>query len=249
LGPPRLPTSPAREYSKNIPPASCKQSGIGYTFASVPRSLGPGKHFPRKGATINTTASVDSTESAFETRSLVDRILGGLDRILQILCVILLGAVVLAVSAQVLSRYVTSSSTPWTVELASYSFVWLSMIAIALGVRRGRHMVLDIWEYVPYKRWLMRILETITAAIIVTVLAALVWYGFEALPPSFRRNSPGLGISFGWVALAVPVGAAFSLLFAIEAWWKLFHAPQGVDPLTAPVLYQPDDVIIIKGEV
>lgn len=184
-----------------------------------------------------------------KSTSWVDRILDGLDRVLQVICVILLGVVVIAVSWQVVSRYITASSASWTVELASYAFVWLSMLAIALGVRRGRHMVLDIWEYVPYKRWLMRILETVTVVIVVAVLGALVWFGFEALPPSFRRNSPGLGVSFGWVALAVPVGAAFSLLFAIEAWWKLFHAPQGVDPLTAPVLYQPADVIIIKGEV
>jgi TRAP-type C4-dicarboxylate transport system permease small subunit len=179
----------------------------------------------------------------------VDKALKGIDLVLQLIAVFLLVVVVLAVTAQVVARYVTSTSTPWTVELASFSFVWLSMIAIALGVRRGRHMVLDIWEYVPYKRWLMRILETITAIIVVAVLAALVWYGFQALPPSFRRNSPGLDISFGWVALAVPVGAVFSLIFAVEAWWKLFHAPQGVDPLTAPVIYQPADVIIIKGEV
>ncbi len=179
----------------------------------------------------------------------VDRTLKAMDTALQVFAVCLLIVVVLAVSAQVVARYVTSTSTPWTVELASYSFVWLSMIAIALGVRRGRHMVLNIWEYIPYRRWLMRVLETITAIIVVAVLAALVWYGFAALPPSFRRDSPGLGVSFGWVALAVPVGAAFSMIFAIDAWWKLFHAPQGVDPLTAPVLYQPDDVVIIKGEV
>ena len=184
-----------------------------------------------------------------ETTSWIDRILSGLDRVLQVICVLLLGVVVFAVSWQVFSRYITASSASWTVELASYAFVWLAMIAIALGVRRGRHMVLDIWEYVPYKRWLMRILETVTAIIVVAVLAALVWYGFEALPPSFRRSSPGLGVPFGWVALAVPVGSAFSLIFAIDAWWKLFHAPQGVDPLTAPVIYQPADVIIIKGEV
>jgi TRAP-type C4-dicarboxylate transport system permease small subunit len=184
-----------------------------------------------------------------ETTSWIDRILSGLDRVLQVICVVLLGVVVFAVSWQVFSRYITASSASWTVELASYAFVWLAMIAIALGVRRGRHMVLDIWEYVPYRRWLMRVLETVTAVIVVAVLAALVWFGFEALPPSFRRNSPGLGVPFGWVALAVPVGAAFSLIFAIEAWWKLFHAPQGVDPLTAPMLYQPADLIIIKGEV
>lgn len=179
----------------------------------------------------------------------VDKILSKLDVALQIVSVVLLLVVVVSVSAQVVARYVTSSSTPWTVELATTSFVWLAMFAIALGVRRGRHMVLDIWEYVPYRRWLMRTLETVTAIIVVGSLAALAYYGFEALPATFRRNSPGLGIPFGWTALAVPVGSLLALIFAIEAWWKLFNAPQGHDPLTDPVLFQPDDAVIIKGEV
>lgn len=175
--------------------------------------------------------------------------LDGLDLALQIVAVLLLGAVIISVTLQVFTRYITQTSIPWTAELASYGFVWLSMIAVALGVRRGRHMMLNVWEYAPYKKWLMRAIETTAALIVVGVLAALIWYGFQALGPSWRRESPGLGISFGWVSLAVPVGAVFSLIFAIEAWWKLFNAPQGVDPLPTKVMYQPDDVIVIKGEL
>lgn len=179
----------------------------------------------------------------------INKSLDRLDLILQILGVLLLGIVTLSVALQVFSRYITQSSIPWTSELASYAFVWLSMIAIALGVRRGRHMVLNVWEYAPYKKWLARTIETVAALIIVGVLLALIWYGMQALAPAWRRDSPGLGISFGWVSLAVPVGAAFSLIFAIEAWWKLFHAAQGVDPLPTKVIYQPDDVVVIKGEL
>ena len=141
-----------------------------------------------------------------ETTSWIDRILSGLDRVLQVICVVLLGIVVFAVSWQVISRYVTESSASWTVELASYAFVWLAMIAIALGVRRGRHMVLDIWEYVPYKRWLMRILETVTAVIVVAVLGALVWYGFEALPPRSDAVRPGWGCRSGGLPSPCPWG-------------------------------------------
>ncbi len=181
--------------------------------------------------------------------SAVEKVLDKIDLALQILCVALLVVVTASVVWQVIARYVTRASSSWTVELASYAFVWLAMLAIALGVRRGRHMVLNVWEYVPYRKWLTVLIETVAAIIIVGVLAALVWYGFQALAPSWRRNSPGLGISYGWVSLAVPVGSAFSLLFAIEAWWRLIHAPKDVDPLPTKVIYQPDDVVVIKGEL
>lgn len=179
----------------------------------------------------------------------IEKGLDRLDLVLQVVTVVLLSIVIASVTIQVFSRYITQNSLPWTSEVASYAFVWLSMIAVALGVRRGRHMVLNVWEYAPYKKWLARTIETVAGIVIVGVLIALIWYGFEALGPAWRRESPGMGISFGWVSLAVPVGAAFSLIFAIEAWWKLFHAPQGVDPLPTKVMYQPDDVVVIKGEL
>lgn len=179
----------------------------------------------------------------------IDKGLDLFDLVLQVLGILLLGIVAVSVTLQVFSRYVTQSSIPWTAELASYSFVWLSMIAIALGVRRGRHMVLDVWEYLPYRRWLMISIETVAAVIVAIVLILLAWYGSQGLGAAFNRSLPGLGIPYGWVTLAVPVGSIVALIFAVEAWWKRIHAPEGEDPLTAEVLFQPKDSIIIKGEI
>ncbi|WP_172829643.1 TRAP transporter small permease [Microterricola viridarii] len=182
-------------------------------------------------------------------RNPVDKALKALDLLLQVAAVILLGMVTFSVSWQVIARYVTSVSTPWTVELASISFVWLAMFAIALGVRRGRHMVLDIWEYIRGGRWLTVLIDTVAALIVAGVLLALVWFGFEALGPAFRRTMPGLGISYGFLALAVPVGSIFALIFAIEAWWRVQRAKPDEDPLAFPVIFQPADTVIIKGEI
>lgn len=172
-----------------------------------------------------------------------------LDLVLQILGVLLLAAVTISVTLQVFSRYITQSSIPWTAELASYSFVWLSMLAIALGVRRGRHMLLDVWDYLPYRRWLTIAIETIAAIVVVGVLAMLAYFGYQGLDAAFNRSLPGLGIPYGWVTLAVPVGSVLAMIFAIEAWWKGINAKPHEDPLTAGVLFQPKDTVIVKGEI
>lgn len=179
----------------------------------------------------------------------IGRGLHWLDLILQVLGVLLLGIVALSVALQVFSRYITQSSIPWTAELATYSFVWLAMIAIALGVRRGRHMVLDIWEYLPYRRWLAVTIETVAAAVVVLVLVLLIWFGSQGLSAAFNRSLPGLGISYGWVSLAVPVGSALALVFAVEAWWKRIRAKQHEEPLPDGVLFQSEDTVVIKGEI
>lgn len=181
---------------------------------------------------------------------LVDRLMSTLDVIVQWLCVLFLTLIVVSVTWQVLSRYVTRDSASWTTEVASLSFVWLSMLAIALGVRQGRHMVLDIWEYLPQHRWLRVTVTTVASALVLFTLAVLVFYGIEALPSALRRNMPGVNLPFGLISLAVPVGCAISALFAVEAWWKLVRNPDpDVDPLPSRVLFQSEDSTMVKGEV
>jgi len=180
----------------------------------------------------------------------IDRILSALDVLVQILCVACLAIITISVSWQVLSRYVTRDSASWTTEASSLAFVWLAMLAIALGVRQGRHMVLDIWEYVPQRRWLRILVTTVASVLVIGTLVALVWFGAEGLPSAMRRTMPGLGIPFGVISLAVPVGCALSTLFAVEAWWRLVREPDpDVDPLPSRVLYQSQEDTMVKGEI
>ena len=53
----------------------------------------------------------------------------------------------------------------------------------------------------------------------------------------------------GWVSLAVPVGSGLALIFAVEAWWTGIHRGRDEEPKNLGVLYQPDDAVIIKGEI
>lgn len=168
----------------------------------------------------------------------LDRVLDVVDKVVQYLCVLALSLTVMSVFWQVLSRYVTSQSSPWTSDLAALSFVWLSMLAIALGVRRGRHMVLDIWEYFRYRRWLSNTVHIVSIGVVIAVLCLLAFFAIQGLGPAFSRRMPGLGISNGWMSLAVPVGALISLVFAVESLWKLLNAGEGENPLPQRVLFQ-----------
>ena len=86
--------------------------------------------------------------------------------------------------------------------------------------------------------------------LVLFTLGVLVFYGIDALPSALRRNMPGIDLPFGYISLAVPVGAGISALFAIEAWWKLVRNPDpDVDPLPSKVLFQSDEDVLVKGEV
>lgn len=138
-----------------------------------------------------------------------------------VLTVSVLGVVVvvLVVSWQVFSRYVTESSVAWAPELAQVSFVWAALLAISVGVRQGKHLVVD--AFLAVKSHVLNLaLNTITTAVVVSVSLVIAWYGYDSLSVSFSRTFPGLGIPTGWMHLAAPVGFLCCAIFAIESWFK-----------------------------
>lgn len=180
---------------------------------------------------------------------ILDKVLGLVDKALQAACVALLSVIAFAVTFQVAARYVVSTSTPWTVELAAICFVWLSMFAIALGVRRGRHMVLDVFEYAPYRRWLVVTVDLVSGLAVIAILFALMYFGFAGLKASFSRTLPGLKISNGWMNLGVPVGCAIALVFAVEALWRRLLAKDDKNPLPQDLIFGSEDDLKVKGEI
>ena len=122
---------------------------------------------------------------------------------------------------QVIARYVANSPTVWSEELAVSLFVWLTMLAIPLGLRRGEHLTLDILS----KRLtpqVNRMLAVVISLLTITMFVILAFFAMKLLPAGDRQLlagiSGGLGIpaKVSWIYLAVPVGAVFSVLFTVE---------------------------------
>jgi TRAP-type transport system small permease protein len=157
------------------------------------------------------------------------RLMDALEKVIEAACVVALAVVVGAVSWQVLARYVTQASTAWAPELAQIAFVWLAMLAIPLGVRRRKHLVIDVWTGVRNRTFQAAVLTAATA-IIVVVSLVLAYAGWNVLDVAMRRTLPGLGVPSGWMNAAVPVGFALCAVFALEVWWRALRAGQ----LTAP---------------
>lgn len=157
----------------------------------------------------------------------VKRILDWLEKIVMLAAVIALGVIVLTMVWQVVARYVTSQSTAWAPELAQTAFVWAALLAVPLGVRQSRHMLVDIWQWAPEK--LQKVMYTIAAVAVLTICVALVVFGTEMLETSFQRNLPSLGISAGWQMLAVPIGFGLSVIFQLEVLVRRFVAPATVE--------------------
>ena len=157
----------------------------------------------------------------------VKKALDALENVVMAAAVLALGVIVLTVVWQVLARYVTNQSTAWAPELAQTAFVWAALLAIPLGTRSGRHMLVDIWR--GRSETVQKVMFTLASVAVMLICLTLVVYGIEMLHTSSQRKLSSLGISSGWQMAAVPIGFGLSFIFQLEVLVRRFIAPASVN--------------------
>lgn len=128
---------------------------------------------------------------------------------------VLLALVVVIVLLQVFGRYILRISLSWPEELARYILVWLMIFGVAAAAASRSQIVVDtLLELVPAS--VRRALEALAALAGLVAVALLVWTSQPLIfGPAGRSTSPATGIPSFWIYLAVPVGGALLVLFAL----------------------------------
>lgn len=145
------------------------------------------------------------------------KILHWLDRHIEEVLLVLFSTVMVAVIfLQVVMRQFDSSLS-WSEELARYCFIWLVYIGISYGVKKDRHIKVDV---------LLLLLKT-KGKLILTIIANLLFiafaifvirYGYDIASQllAFGQKSPANQIPMGLIYLATPVGMGLTLIRLIQ---------------------------------
>ena len=123
---------------------------------------------------------------------------------------LLVGTCLVAI-LQVFFRYVLNNSLPWPEELARWAFVWTVFAGMSLGVHRGTHIRIDVVDRLLPRAWApgAEVFSRICVALACTVLLV---HGLDLVGRA-TTVSPALEWPVARLYLAVPAGAALSLLF------------------------------------
>lgn len=118
------------------------------------------------------------------------------------------------IGVMVFMRYVMGMGIRWANELALLLQVWFTFIAMALGVRKGLHISINI---MPEKlsvtiNW---VLTKLHAVIIIGVGVVMVVYGRQLVISTMRSVLPAMGLRSGFLYLALPVGGALIILESV----------------------------------
>jgi TRAP-type C4-dicarboxylate transport system permease small subunit len=162
----------------------------------------------------------------------VERVIAFVTSALKLSLVAATGIMVFCITIQVVMRYVFGRTPSWSEELAVLMFSWTVMGGLALGVREGFHVRLDILinQLSPGGRaWAERAIEALTAAF----GFYLAWSGLRFLEMTGGSVSAAIGYPIEALHALAPIAGGLIGLFA--SWRLLINAPvEQLAPELAP---------------
>jgi TRAP-type C4-dicarboxylate transport system permease small subunit len=142
-----------------------------------------------------------------------------LDAILKNVLIVLMAAMVTAVSWQVISRYVFSSPSSWTEEVARFLLIWIGVLGAAYAFRTGVHLGLDILPKKLTGRS-AELLKQFTAFVVVLFAMTVLVIGggsLVSLTWELRQYSAVLGLPIAFVYSVIPTAGVLICIYAIAA--------------------------------
>ena len=128
-------------------------------------------------------------------------------------------ALVACVVWQVASRYVTSTPSTVTDELARFIFMWVGLLGAAQASATKQHLAIDLLA-MRLKGVAKRTLNVVIELCIIVFAALVMVYGGSLLTAKTFANAqvtPALQVPMGYVYLVVPLAGALLVFFALVA--------------------------------
>ncbi|WP_088104458.1 TRAP transporter small permease [Halalkalibacter urbisdiaboli] len=124
---------------------------------------------------------------------------------------------VVVIALQVFMRYVLDSSLHWSEELARYCFIWLVYIGISYGVKKQRHIKVDVVLILLKDKWKI-VLNIISNLVFLAFAMFIIFYGYTIVSKllTWGQTSPALQIPMGLVYLATPLGMGLTAIRIIQ---------------------------------
>ncbi|MBO8173344.1 MAG: TRAP transporter small permease [Bacillaceae bacterium] len=134
------------------------------------------------------------------------------------LLIVLFSIMVVVVFFQVFMRYVMENSLSWSEELARYCFIWMIYLGISYGVRKRRHIKVDVLLLL-FKGKRIKLFFSILANLLFLVFCGFVvkyGSGIALQLLEYGQKAPALQFPIGFVYMAAPVGMGLTAIRLIQ---------------------------------
>ncbi|MDZ7265123.1 MAG: TRAP transporter small permease [candidate division KSB1 bacterium] len=146
----------------------------------------------------------------------MEKITRAISRSLGALLTVLMAAMVIDVTWQVLSRFVIKNPSSYTEELAGFLLIWIGLLGASYAYYTKAHLGIDVLTYklTGLKRKVVEI--GINLIVLAFAFFVMVIGGIRLVRLTFTLGqiSPALGIEMGYVYLVIPLAGLLMIYFA-----------------------------------
>ncbi len=142
-----------------------------------------------------------------------------IDNALRRLLVVLMSVMVVAVTWQVITRYLLNAPSSYTSELSTFLLIWISLLGAAYALRLRAHLGIDLISRRLQDAGKARIQTTSYAAVIVFAALVFVYGGSRLVYVTLVLNqlSAAFKVPMGYVYLALPLSGLLMIYYSIAA--------------------------------
>lgn len=140
-----------------------------------------------------------------------------INKIIEVMLIIIFAALVLVVLWQVFARYVLNQSFSFTEEFARFALIWLSILGAAYLSGQREHLSMDylLRKLGPHKR--RQRLRVIEILMFLFALIVMVIGGGNLVYTTLYLGqlSPAMNVSLGYIYAIVPVSGLLIMFYAL----------------------------------
>ena len=140
-----------------------------------------------------------------------------LNRVLELMLIVLMTVLVLDVLWQVFSRYLLSSPSSFTDELAGFLLIWVGVLGAAYVAGRKEHLAIDILIQRSPPARQRKLLFLIHALIFLFALSVMVVGGAYLVYTRFELQvkSAALQLPLGYVYIVLPISGLIIMYYEV----------------------------------
>ncbi|MBB4265788.1 TRAP transporter small permease [Roseospira visakhapatnamensis] len=143
--------------------------------------------------------------------------MGVLSRISSVFAGVALAVLVSMTIASVIARYVFAAPFHWAEEISGLLMIWIIMIGAVSAERDNQHLSIPVFtDLLPARP--RAALALVTGGLSMVVLAYCGYLAYGLAMGSQYKLTGVLQISWFWIDLAVPFGAAGIVAFMLAKW-------------------------------
>ena len=139
----------------------------------------------------------------------------GLDKVLEVVCCLLLALMTIFATWQVASRYIFNKPSTVTEELVLICFVWMGLLGAAYVFGKQEHMRMSFLVDKLSERNQTKVKLFSELVVILFAALVLVFGGFKMSQVSMGQSASSLQIPMGYIYLALPLSGVVTIVYNI----------------------------------